>query len=30
MGKILSFLNELPHEDLGLTPDIAVTTLFVV
>jgi len=30
IGKILSFLNMLLHEDLGPTPDITLTTLFVV
>jgi len=27
IGKILSLLNKLLHEDLGPTPDITLTTL---
>jgi len=30
IGKIVSFLNRLLHEDLGPTPDITLTTPFVV
>jgi len=28
MGKILSFLNKLLHEDFSPTPDLTLTTLF--